>query len=89
MINDPDAPGTEAPSGEPNPVAGVLAGVGPNADQRRARNNMSSEELINSTLAGFPGGAEAFWEGMQGTGVGREELLQILASEMYATTSSV
>jgi hypothetical protein len=50
---------------------------------------MSSEELINSTLAGFPGGAEAFWEGMQGTGVGREELLQILASEMYATTSSV
>jgi hypothetical protein len=46
-------------------------------------NNVISEELLNSTLAGFPGGADAFWEGMQGNGIGREDLMHILASEMH------
>jgi UCH-binding domain len=45
--------------------------------------NVISEELINNTIAGFSGEAEAFWEGMQGSGIGREELMQMLASEMH------
>jgi len=85
LINDPDAPATEAPNGEANPVAGVLSGLGGGGMASAFRQQDSegvSEELINDTLATFPGGAEAFWDGMQGTGVGREELLQMLASEM-------
>lgn len=70
------------PNGETNAVAGVLNGFGVNNSNRGVTNNVN-EELINSTLAGFPGGAEAFWEGMQGSGIGREEFLQMLASEMY------
>ena len=70
------------PNEEANPVAGVLNGFGGNTANRAATNAVS-EELLNSTLAGFPGGAEAFWENMQGTGIGRDEFLQMLASEMY------
>jgi hypothetical protein len=73
LISDPDAPATaEIPDGDQeNAMVGVLSGQ-----------NIVSEDLINSTLAGFPGGADAFWEGMQGSGIGREELMQMLANEM-------
>lgn len=47
--------------------------------------NVINEELINNTIAGFSGDSEAFWEGMQGSGIGREELMQMLASEMHPT----
>jgi hypothetical protein len=72
------------PNGETNAVAGVLNGFGGNNPNRGVTNSVS-EELLNDTLAGFPGGAEAFWEGMQGTGIGREEFLQMLASDMHPT----
>ena len=61
-------------------MAGVLTG---NVAHREPMNNVVSEELLNSTLAGFPGGADAFWEGMQGSGIGREDLMHLLASEMH------
>ena len=82
LINDPDAPAiSEIPNGnEPNPMAGVLTG---NVVHREPMNNVVSEELLNNTLAGFPGGADAFWEGMQGSGIGREDLMHMLASEMH------
>ena len=73
------------PNGETNAVAGVLNGFGGSNPNRGVTNNVN-EELLNSTLAGFPGGAEAFWEGMQGSGIGREEFLQMLASEMYVSS---
>lgn len=76
----------DMPNGESNPVAGVLNGFGGNNANRGATNTVS-EELLNSTLAGFPGGAEAFWENMQGTGIGRDEFLQMLAGEMYPSLS--
>jgi hypothetical protein len=82
LVNDPNAPATELPNGDVNPVAGVLNGFG-GSNANRGATNVVSEELLNSTLAGFPGGAEAFWENMQGTGIGRDEFLQMLASEMY------
>lgn len=87
LINDPNAPATDdMPDGESNPVASVLQGFGgPNANRARGApgsvDPVINEELLNSTLAAFPGGAESLWEGMQG-GIGREELLQMLASEM-------
>lgn len=86
MINDPDAPSTDAPQGEPNSVAGVLSG---NAAPRGEPRGVVSADLINNTLAGIPGGAEAFWEGMQGSGFAREELLQMLASEMYVPWDAI
>ena len=61
-------------------MAGVLTG---NIIHREPMSNVVSEELLNSTLAGFPGGADAFWEGMQGSGIGREDLMHMLASEMH------
>ena len=81
MIDDPNAPATDIPNGEANSVANVLNGFEGNNANRGASNSMS-EELLNHTLAGFPGGAEAFWENMQETGIGRDEFLQMLASEM-------
>ena len=83
LINDPNAPATDMPNGEINPVAGVLNVFDGGNNANRRATNAVSEELLNSTLAGFPGGAEAFWENMQGTGIGRDEFLQMLASEMY------
>lgn len=81
MIDDPNAPFIEIPDLDANSVANVLNGFEGNNGNRGATNAMS-EELLNHTLAGFPGGAEAFWENMQGTGIGRDEFLQMLASEM-------
>jgi hypothetical protein len=72
------------PNVETNAVAGVLNGFGGNNPNRGVTNSVN-EDLLNDTLAGFPGGAEAFWEGMQGTGIGREEFLQMLASDMHPT----
>jgi len=90
LINDPNAPATsDMPNGDSNPMANVLTGFGGNPTNRGAtaavpaNNTVINEELLNNTLAGFPGGAESFWEGMQGSGIGREELLQMLASEMH------
>lgn len=80
LINDPDAPVEEMPNGNTNSLAGVLGG---NPVNRGASNHVLNEELLNSTLAQYPGGAEAFWEGMQGNGIGREEFMQLLANEMY------
>ena len=73
------------PNSDSNPVAGVLGAFGGAnaANQVAAVPSSAGEELLNTTLAGFPGGAEAFWEGMQGSGIGRQELLQMLASEMH------
>jgi hypothetical protein len=85
LINDPDASAPEVLNGDSNAMAGILSGFGGNPAAVRAPiHNVVSEELLNNTLAGFPGGAEAFWDGMQGSGIGREELLQMLATEMYS-----
>ena len=85
LIDDPDAPAADMPNGaeESNAMADVLTG----SNAHNPRNPtppaaMFTDELLNSTLASIPGGAEAFWDGMQGSGIGRDELLQMLASEM-------
>jgi hypothetical protein len=86
LINDPDAPAAEMPNGAgdtSNAMADVLTGSNAhNPQNASASPPMFSDDLLNSTLAGLPGGAEAFWDGMQGSGIGREELLQMLQSEM-------
>ena len=81
MISDPEAPATaEVPNGEENAMAGVLTGLSSHQTNRGPA--VVNEDILNTTLAGFPGGADAFWEGMQGSGIGREELMQMLASEL-------
>jgi hypothetical protein len=85
LIADPNASAPDLPVSDANPMAGVLNGLGARGvglNPAPPITNVVSEEVLNNTLAEFPGGAEAFWEGMQGTGIGREELLQMLASEM-------
>jgi hypothetical protein len=85
LIDDPDAPAADIPNGaeESNAMADVLTGNNAhNAQNPTPPAPMFTDELLNSTLASIPGGAEAFWDGMQGSGIGREELLQMLASEM-------
>ena len=86
LINDPDAPaeGIPMPNGNTDAMAGVLAGTGAAPSTNRGPyGNMLNEDLINSTLAQYPGGADAFWEGMQGNGIDREQFMQLLANEMY------
>ena len=87
LINDPDAPAADMPNGAepPNAMADVLTG----SNARNPRHptppaGMFNEDLLhNSLLANMAaGGADQFWDGMQGSGIGREELLQMLASEM-------
>jgi hypothetical protein len=82
LINDPDAPAEEMPNGNTTSLAGVLGGN--TANRGGSSNPLFNEELINHTLAQYPGGAEAFWEGMQGNGIGREEFMQLLANEMFS-----
>ena len=90
LINDPEAPGEEMPmpNGNADTMAGVLggggvAGRGGTAAGRGASNLIFNEDFLNHTLAQYPGGADAFWEGMQGNGIGRDEFMQMLANEMY------
>lgn len=71
MINDPDAP---APAETTNGEQNTMAGV-------------VDEDLLNTTLAGFPGGADAFWEGMQRNGFERDGLLQMLSGMEMPPTS--
>jgi len=66
LINDPDAPAT----------AEITNG------EQNAMAGAVGENLLDTTLAGFPGGADAFWEGMQRNGFERDELLQMLSMEM-------
>jgi hypothetical protein len=66
LINDPDAPATAEATN----------------GQQNAMTGAVGEDLLNTTLAGFPGGADAFWEGMQRNGFERDELLQMLSMEM-------
>src|SRR5277367_5798543 len=87
LIDDPDAPAAEIPNGaeEPNAMADVLTGSNSHNPQNSSTAGpMFNDDLLsNSLLANMTrGDQEGFWDGLQGTGIGREELLQMLASEM-------
>jgi hypothetical protein len=94
LINDPNAPAEEMPmpmqmsNGSANSMADAL-GAGGSIASRAASNTIFNEDLLNHTLAQYPGGAEAFWEGMQGNGIGREEFMQMLASEMFVISKKL
>ena len=82
MINDPEAPAaTDVPNGEEHPMGGVFNGNANNREQ--PVHNVVNEELLDNTLAAFPGGPNAFWAGMQGSGIGREDFLQMLSSDLH------
>jgi hypothetical protein len=48
-----------------------------------------SDDLLNSTLSSFPGGPTAFWDGMAASGIGREDLMQMLSGDPNALRDSL
>jgi hypothetical protein len=101
LINDPEAPAPPeshlaATADGPNALANVLSGVFPRGtgpialhqrpgQQEEADQPVIDEDLINSTLASYPGGADAFWAGMANSGINREDLLQMLSPNTHPT----
>ena len=99
LINDPDAPAqpesllTNGHTDQANAMANIFTGSlnAPRSGSVRARQQQHhqegqpviDEDILNSTLAGFPGGPDAFWEGMTASGINRDDLLQMLSSDMH------
>jgi hypothetical protein len=86
LINDPEAPAQDVPMMNGNvPDTSALAGV-LGLNPAGEANSVSNEQMLNSALAMYPGGPDAFWENMQGSGVRRDDFLQMLSHEMSPFT---
>jgi UCH-binding domain len=88
LINDPDAPAEPEPAAEPdtsNAMANVLTGL----SRQPGPAQPISDDLLNSTLSSFPGGPTAFWDGMAASGIGREDLMQMLSGDPNALRDSL
>jgi hypothetical protein len=78
LIADPMAPAAEMVNGQGqgqgDSIAGALGGGG--------GRGVMGEDALGEALDQYPGGLEAFLENMQGGGIRREDLLELLTQQM-------